>query len=355
LVDIRADAAQAGWPEVRALVYKGRRTLVVEERPTPRPGPGEVLLRIAATGICGSDLHGYTGENGRRFPDQVMGHETVARVAASGPDVSGLAEGALVTVNPVLACGTCPACAVGAEQRCWHRRVIGVNRELVSAFAEFMVVPAHNVVPLTEDLPVELGALVEPLAVGYHAVQRADGVANGRVLVVGGGPIGQAVALAARRLGSTHVVVSEPAEPRRALLARLGLPVIDPTTCDSPAELVESFGGSLADVVIDAVGSSASISTALQMCVDGGRVILVGMHEPQLAVPGYAISVGERVVVGSYCYSDRHFVETANWVSSRPPGLGALVEGRVSMDEAPEAFDRLARGDDVSSKVLVFT
>ncbi|GIJ57435.1 zinc-dependent alcohol dehydrogenase [Virgisporangium aurantiacum] len=320
---------------MRALVFRGPSDLVVADRPDPVPDAGEVLLRIVATGICGSDLHGYTGENGRRHPGQVMGHETVARTADTGR---------LVTVNPVMGCGDCPACAAGTEQLCARRRVIGVDPSVSSAFAELMVAPAANVVPLPDDLPEEYGALVEPLAVGHHAALRGQVGAGDRVLVVGGGPIGQAAALAARRAGATAIAVSEPSASRRALVDRLGFAAVEP--------------GALADldpvtVVLDAVGSTASLRDGLAASTLGARIVLVGMNAPQVSLSAYEISTQERSIVGSFCYTSREFADTAAWVASRPPGLESLVDDQVPFDEAPRAFARLASGELDASKVLV--
>jgi threonine dehydrogenase-like Zn-dependent dehydrogenase len=320
---------------VRALVFNGPSDLVVAERPDPVPDTGEVLLRIVATGICGSDLHGYTGENGRRHPGQVMGHETVARTADTGR---------LVTVNPVMGCGDCTACTAGTEQLCARRRVIGVDPSVSSAFAELMVAPAANVVPLPDDLPEEYGALVEPLAVGHHAALRGQVGAGDRVLVVGGGPIGQAAALAARRAGATAIAVSEPSASRRALVSRLGFEAVEP--------------GGLAGlepvaVVLDAVGSTASLRDGLAASTLGARIVLVGMNAPQVSLSAYEVSTQERSIIGSFCYTSREFADTAAWVASRPPGLEFLVDDRVPFDEAPRAFARLASGELDASKVLV--
>ena len=147
---------------MKTLALRAFGEMAVQDRPEPTPGAGEVLIRIVATGICGSDLHGITGENGRRRPGQVMGHETVGRVAATGPGVTGFRTGQPVTVNPVLSCQSCGRCATGREHTCPNRRVIGVHPEIVSAFAEFLVAPERNVVSLPAAMPIEYGALVEP-------------------------------------------------------------------------------------------------------------------------------------------------------------------------------------------------
>lgn len=319
---------------MRALVFHGPGDIRVERLPDPEPAPGEVLIRVAATGICGSDLHGYTGENGRRHPGQVMGHETVGRIEG---------EGTLVTVNPVIGCGDCPQCAAGTEQLCTRRRIIGVDPTYRSAFAELMAVPTGNLVVLPADLPIEYGALVEPLSVGYHAAVRGGVRPDDRVLVIGGGPIGQACALAARRLGADTVLVSEPHPGRRALVSLLGLDAVHPSDVDGAAT-----------VVLDAVGSGASLTAAFDHSTLGARVVLVGMNAPEVTLAAYAVSTYERTLVGSFCYPSAEFRQTAAWVATRPPGLEHLVDGRAGLGGAPDAFAALAAGSLDASKVLVY-
>ncbi|MGS2619657.1 zinc-dependent alcohol dehydrogenase [Micromonospora sp. LZ34] len=340
---------------MRALVLRDFWDFTVEERPDPVPGPGEVLLRITATGICGSDLHGFTGENGRRVPGQVMGHETVGRVVAVGPDsgTATLVRGQLVTVNPVLACGTCRHCAAGTEQACPQRRVIGVNAEISAAFAELMTVPVRNVVPLPESMPEEYGALVEPLAVGYHAARRGGCVADDRVLVIGGGPIGQACVLAARRIGATKTVVTEPSAPRRELIASLGIATLNPSSDDLADQVATMLDGP-ATLVLDAVGATGTLADAFACSDLGARIVLVGMASPQVELAAYRVSTDERTIVGSFTYSASEFQETARWVGTAPPELSRLIEARTNLDDAPAAFTSLALGDNTFSKILVF-
>ncbi len=340
---------------MRALVLRDYWDFAVEERPDPVPGPGEVLLKLTATGICGSDLHGYTGENGRRAPGQVMGHETVGRVVAAGPGApsSHLTPGQLVTVNPVIACGECPRCLAGMEQACRVRRVIGVNAEISAAFAELMTAPARNVVPLAESTPEEHGALVEPLAVGYHAARRGGCGPDDTVLVIGGGPIGQACVLAARRLGASRIAVSEPSESRRKLVASLGATALDPTSPELAAEVADALGGP-ASLVLDAVGATGTLADAFASSDLTARVVLVGMASPQVELAAYRISTEERSVVGSFTYSAREFTDTAAWVGAAPDEVSSLIEARVRLEDAPAAFAKLARGEIAYSKILAF-
>ena len=335
---------------MRALVFHGPLDMTVEDRPEPAAGPGDVLLEIVATGICGSDLHGYTGETGRRHAGQVMGHETVARVL---DDRTGAhPAGELVTVNPVLGCGHCAACAAGAPQRCPDRRVIGVQADISAAFAERMVAPAHNVVALPDGTPPEIGSLVEPLAVGYHAVQRGGLAPDDILYVIGGGPIGQAVAIAARRLGTTGVVVAELDASRRELLARLGFTTVDPGA--QPADAIVRILGAPPTVVVDAVGATATLRDALDIAANGARIVLVGMAAPRVELAAYAISTGERSLLGSFSYDEAGFRDTAAWAGAHAAELAPLIEARIGLDEAPGMFRALAGGELPAGKVLVY-
>jgi hypothetical protein len=215
--------------------------------------------------------------------------------------------------------------------------------DISAAFAERMVAPSHNLVPLPDRIPAELGSLVEPLAVGFHAVRRADVAADDVVLVLGGGPIGQAAALAARRVGATDILVTEPQPQRRDLVSRLGF-----ATTAGPVD------GPPASVVIDAVGISQTLQTAFDASALGARIVLVGMGSPRIELNAYAISTEERTVLGSFSYTEAEFRDTAEWVGVHADELGMLVDARVDLADAPETFRALAARELTASKVLVF-
>lgn len=334
---------------MKALVFRGPWDLVLADREDPEHKAGQTLLRVIATGVCGSDLHGYTGHTGRRVPNQVMGHETVARVEGTDPAGSPLSVGDVVVVNPAMSCGNCPACLDGQEQRCRNLRVIGVVPEWDAAFAEFMVVPTSNCIPLPPGTPEHLGALVEPLAVGWHAVQRARIGSDETVIVIGGGPIGQAVALGARRDGASRIIVSEGLASRRDLVRALGFDAVEPQELQ---RAVEDTGTGVA-TIFDAVGSSESVSQALTLLDRGGRVVLIGMADPQLTLAAFEISVREREVIGTFCYSRDDFASTVDWLASNIDVAQQLVDAVEPLTRGPEVFKELASYSREASKILL--
>lgn len=336
---------------MRALVFGGPLSLRVEERPKPEPGPGDVLLRVRAVGICGSDLHGYTGDTGRRAPGQIMGHEIGAVVETSGE--GGPPAGAVATVHPVLFCGECAMCLRGETSLCERREVIGVTPTLQGGYADYMCVRARNVVAVPQ-ASVEHAALVEPLAVALHAARRGGVERGATVVVMGAGTIGIACLLAAMRDGAERVVVSEPLEARRALAAELGAIVIDPASENVAARTREIAPGGV-DVALDAVGISDTVNAAAAATRPGGAVVLVGMGKPRIDLDLFAVVVEERRLVGTFCYSERHFLETAEWVASGTLDLDRVIQRRAGFDEVVPLFHRLAVGEDDATKALLVT
>lgn len=339
---------------MRALRLEEIGRLELVELADPLAAAGEIVVETVATGVCGSDIHGYTGHNGRRFPGQVMGHEVVGRIQAlgDGVDPDAYPLGAPVTVNPLLVSPANRERFRGREQHDPSRVVLGVEPSLVSAFAERFVVPSENVVVLPESMPIAYGALIEPLAVALNGVQRV-GIASGdSVLVIGGGPIGQSTILAAQHAGASTVYVSEPNPARRELCERLGATPIDPAAGPVAEQLATVHGGGV-DIAVDAVGITASLSDALNATVFGGRVALVGMGEPRIELEAYRVSTEERSIVGTFTYSFEIFEEAARWVAGGDERFGLLISVEVPPEEGDAIFHRLATTADIPAKALV--
>lgn len=337
---------------MRALVLREFGRMEVDDRPDPAPGDGEVVIATVATGICGSDVHGFTGHNGRRHPGQVMGHETTGRIRALGAGVTGLKIGQAVTVNPVVLPEEQREDYAGREQHSPGKYIIGVRADVNGAFAELLVAPARNVVALQDDTPILLGALIEPLAVAVHAIDRVAPKAGERVLIIGGGPIGQSVALVLLLRGVVQPVVAELDPARRRLIEAIGARAIDSRNGGFADAVADLLGGP-ADVVIDAVGIDETLAHAFASSRLGARICLVGMGSPHLRIDAFRLSTDERSLVGSFTYSDDHFREAARLIATAPELAGILISRTVDLARAHSAFVEAAAASAPPGKTLV--
>jgi 2-desacetyl-2-hydroxyethyl bacteriochlorophyllide A dehydrogenase len=266
----------------------------------------------------------------------VMGHEAVGSVVELGPGVEGPVVGARVAINPVVGCGECRYCRAGDDNVCEERRIYGCVPSLAGAYADEVVVRAANAVVFEGDAPLEWGALAEPLSVGARAA-RVGTVAEGQdVLVVGGGPIGLSAALACRRRGAAHVLVSEPLPHRREVAEDLGFETVDPTGDELPRSAVP--------VAIECVGHSATLRSALDAVVPQGTVVFVGLAEETIELGPTPLMVGERIIAGSSAYASYDFRDTVAWIAGGTDDLAPLIENRVDLDELPDVFEAYADG-----------
>ncbi len=328
---------------VRSLVLVAPRTLeVVETERRPLVG-GEVRLAVEATGICGSDVHGFAGLNDRRPAGVVMGHETVGRVI----EVAGagaLEIGARVAVNPVVPCWKCPACSRGRTNLCERRRIYGCALGLEGGLATEMVVAAANCLGVDPDADVRAVAVIEPMSVGLHAVRLGLPAAGAVVLVIGGGPIGIAVALGCVDAGA-RALVCEPSPLRREVAAALGA-----DTC-TPEEL-PALDLDL-DLAFECVGRTSTLRSALEAVRPGGTVVGVGVAEPEFAISAVSLVIEERRVLGSSAYTSEDFRDTARAVLARADSIAALVgDATVALDEMPGVFAGYEAGETEAMKTL---
>lgn len=335
---------------MKALVYKGPGVVAMEDQVEPRPGPGEVLVAVRAVGVCGSDVHGFTGGTGRRVPGAVMGHEVAGVVLAHGPGVEKPRQGTRVAIFPILACHRCGACLHGQPQLCERRRVLGV--EAPGAYAEYVVVPAGNCRPLRRTTSFAQGALAEPLAVGLHAAALA-GVGRGDVTaVIGAGGIGLCVLLACRLRGAFRIYVTDVVPERLALAEALGgVPVSarDPV----PVEHVIVRGAGPLGRVVDTVGISETLRQALALTGAGGRVVVVGMGAPRVELPLYELITRERVMLGAYAYTAREHARAVRLINRHRVDVTPLIGRTCTLPDLPDLLPRLVRGEIPAPRVVV--
>ena len=261
---------------ITAAFYRGDRQFTVETRTAPAPADGEVAVRIAYCGICGTDMHVFHGNMDARVGfERVIGHEMSGTVAAVGAGVEDIAVGQRVVVRPLDHCGTCPACLAGHEHICHNLKFLGLDTD--GAMQEIWNVPAHTIHRLPDDIRMDHAALIEPVAVACHDVRLSRLQAGEDALVIGGGPIGVLVAMVARDAGG-NVVISEVNPHRLAIARKLGFDVINPMETDLAETINERTGGKGADVVFEVSGTQPGVDAMTDCAATRGRIVMVAIH-----------------------------------------------------------------------------
>src|SRR5215207_8592167 len=325
--------------------------MAIEEVPEPTVGPGTVIVRPEAVGICGSEIEGYLGRMGNRTPPLVMGHEFAGTVTEVGEGVDEDLLGREVAVNPLSSDGTCPLCRAGYTILCPNRRLVGIHSP--GGFAEYALAPAHNVYPLPEGVETRTGALAEPLASGVHAVRL--GLAGHFVehaVVVGAGTIGLMCLQAAVLDGIPEVSVVEPHEARREQALKLGASAAYGSGEEAREALEAPTEGLGADLVIDAVGAGVTRRIAVEELLrPGGRVVFIGPQDDETTLGYHGVVRGQRDLQGSYAYTAEDYEQALEWLVAGSAGIGELPPV-LPLEEGPGAFAELVKGP--SSKIKVF-
>jgi L-iditol 2-dehydrogenase len=328
---------------MKALLLSKYRSLEIAEVPTPAVVAGEVLIRVGACGICGSDVHGYDGSSGRRIPPIVMGHEAAGRIAAVGAGVTGLAEGDRVTFDSTIYCGACEYCRRGEVNLCDHRQVLGVScgdYSRAGAFAEFVVVPARVVYKLPESISFAEAAMLEAVAVAIHAVSLAEISAESTALVVGAGTIGVLILQALRAAGCGRVFVSDVDATRLKMAKELGAEDVLSANEDTVAQILRRTGGVGVDVAMEAVGRNETVNAAIASVRKGGTVVLVGNISPDVTLPLQKVVTRQIRLQGS-CASAGEYPEAIALMASGAIRVKPLITAIAPLAEGPQWFERL--------------
>lgn len=318
---------------MRAVVTTGPGRIELDERPAPgEPGPGQVVVRPLAVGICGSDFHYLMGELGD-FP-RIQGHEVGAVVEAVGPDCTrGLAPGDPVALHPLTHCGHCYPCRIGRTNACDNFSLIGIHED--GGFQDQLTLSEELVFATSERRP-EIAALAEPLSIGVRAIERSRLEAGEHAVVLGAGPIGQAIALLAAERGA-HVLMIDPMESRLAIGASMGAETL--AWSDEVIDTAREWaGGEGSEVVFDATGAPDAIRAGFETAVSAGRLVMVGMshHDVPLRVFGFVDK--ELDVLGVSCCKGDEFGEAVAFVERHGDRLENLITQRYPLERAPEAL-----------------
>lgn len=334
----------------RAARYLGNRRVEVADAEPVAPGPDQVQIDVAFTGICGTDLHILHGAMDQRVTvPAVLGHEMSGRIAATGDDVTDWHAGDPVTVMPLAWCGVCPACRAGHQHICQQLNFVGIDSP--GSMQQSWTVSADLLVRLPSDLRLDHAALVEPTAVAVHDVRRSAVRAGEQAVVVGGGPIGVLIASVARSAGA-DILVLEPDAHRRALIAGTGLAAVDPMSVDVAEYVADWTGGAGAALSFEVSGSQPGLDTAMDVLGVRGRMVVVAIHPQPRPISLHRLFWRELTIIGARVYERTDFARAVELVADAAIPLGTLISAVEPLESASAAFDALESGGPVM-KVLV--
>lgn len=328
---------------MQALLLSEYKKLQMAELPTPSPAKDEVLLRVAACGICGSDVHGYDGSSGRRIPPIVMGHEAAGTIAAVGSAVTDWQVGDHVTFDSTLFCGHCVYCLRGEVNLCDNRQVFGVSCDDYrrnGAFAEYLAVPERVLYRLPAELAFAHAAMIEAVSVALHAVRVADFRPGASALVIGAGMIGTLVIQALRVAGASQIFASDTDATRLAMAKGSGAhTLIHSGEQDTAAAVLAAAPGGV-DHVFEAVGIGATVATAVAAVRKGGTVTLVGNIAAKVDLPLQAVVTRQIRLQGSAA-SAGEYAQAIELLASGRIDVRPLISMVAPLAEGPRAFERL--------------
>ncbi len=326
---------------MKALVYTKPGTLEFQTVDDIQLQNDEILVNIDSVGVCGSDMHAFLGHDERRIAPLILGHE------AAGIVTGGEQDGRRVTINPLVTCGSCHYCKSGRDNLCPHRQIISMAPRQ-GAFAEYVAMPARNLVTVPDAISLEKASLAEPIACGWHAVSVAGRsltmpLSDIKALVIGGGPIGVGAALSLYANGARNIMVCEPNPKRRAFLQEYQEFKIVP-----PLEHVEaSF-----DLVIDGVGFAGTRAAASSLAAPGGVIAHIGLGDNKGGLDTRRLTLQEITFIGTYTYTADDFVNTCKAIFNHQLGDLEWIEQR-RLDEGQQVFSEIRAGENGAPKIVL--
>jgi L-iditol 2-dehydrogenase len=341
---------------MKALVLSEYKHLLIEQLPDPNCGSDEVVIQVAACGICGSDVHGFDGSSGRRIPPIVMGHEAAGTIVAIGKNVSSLSVGDRVTFDSTIYCDHCEFCLRGEVNLCDNRQVAGVScgeYRRAGAFAELIAVPAYIVYQLPPAMSFAHAAMLEAVSVALHAVKLSQIKPGDTALVIGAGMIGLLVLQAAIEAGCSRVIVADVDATRLQLASTLG--ASETLLASGPeltVEVLRLTGGRGVDIALEAVGRNETVSTAIESARKGGTVTLVGNIATEVSIPLQRVVTRQIRLQGS-CASAGEYTEAIKLVSCGKIQVAPLISTVAPLEDGQQWFDRLHAREPNLMKVIL--
>ena len=341
---------------MKALVLKEYNNFSIEDVPVPEVGADDVLIRVKACAICGSDVHGMDGSTGRRIPPIIMGHEGSGIIEKKGANVSEYMIGEKVTFDSTIYCGSCAYCRQGRVNLCDNRRVLGVSCDDYrqnGAFAEYIAVPKHILYKVPDGVSFERAAMVEPLSIAVHAVSRADIAVNDTAVVVGAGMIGLLVIQVLKISGCGKIIAVDIDSNKLDMALSFGAhEIIKSDDVDAVSEIKKITRNRGADIAFEAVGISGTIQTAINSLKKGGQLTLIGNLSPMIDLPLQKVVTGEIAINGS-CASAGEYGVCLELIEKGAVDVDAFISRVIPLEEAGDYFHRLYNKEAGLMKVIV--
>lgn len=342
---------------MKALVMERYKQFVYKDVPKPEPGEGEVLVRVRACSVCGSDVHGMDGSTGRRRPPIIMGHEAAGEIAQLGPGVTGFQVGDRVTFDSTVYCGQCEKCLAAQVNLCPSRRVLGVSCEdyrMDGAFAEYIKLPAYLLYLIPDNVTYQQAAMVEPLAIAYHAATRAAVTQGASALIVGVGTIGMLLLQVLLALGADNVIVVDLDEKKLSRALELGAKLaINARDEEKLGKILSATkDGAGVDLAYDATGISDTTNLCLQALRLAGKAVLVGNLAPKIDFPLQWVVTRELTLFGS-CASAGEYAQSLELISKGKVDVDALISKAVPLSEGAEWLLRIYNQEEGLTKLLL--
>jgi len=326
--------------------------VIFQDVPKPEPGLGQVLVQVRRIGVCGSDIHAYYGKHPYISCPIVQGHEFAGRITEVGPDVRALRAGDDVTVMPQLVCGQCYPCRHGNYHICNSLKVIGCQAE--GAAQEFLAVDQDLVVKLPAGMDYDSGAMVEPVAVGAHAVGRLGSVEGKNILVLGAGPIGNLTAQVAGGLGAAAVAISDLNDFRLEVARACGIPhTVNPAARDLASAVREAFGPDGADAILECVGVEETVGQAVSLARKGTDIVIVGVFGERPRVDIGLVQDKELRLIGTLMYKAEDYRDAIDLVRSGRVNLKPLMTRHFPFEQYPDAYHYIEKNRDRTMKVFI--